>query len=205
MKTTALVLVLLVLPAPSFAQDDCPAGHVKHPALTALDHASMLAAYQASHKGIFGVESACTPGSGVHDCEYYISASNHYGVYGDDQCHAGWSGYWEAWLQYGRGDLTLVQTPARFQPAALPPAPIPVPPPVIDLSGVQAQLAAIAAELHEHVRADGDAHAAINQNISDGRTENRNFFQAVAAHWKSISAIAAPFVTYWTCHSTGKC
>src|SRR4051812_15416867 len=109
MKT--LLCVLLLIAAPVAAQDDCPAGHVRNPQVSPLDHAYMLSAFTASFRGIFGREPSMQPGGGVDDGEYYIAAANHFGVYGDDQCHAGWSGYWESWLAVGHGDLNLVQTP----------------------------------------------------------------------------------------------
>lgn len=68
----------------------------------------------------------------------------------------------------------------KTTPAA-PAAPVPPTTVVLDLSSVQAQLAAIAAELHEHVRADGDAHASIAQNITDARAEARPAIEAVKA------------------------
>jgi hypothetical protein len=100
-----------------------------------------------------------------------------------------------------------IQTPT---PTPTTPAPIVVnvpaaPAPIFDTSALQASIAQLQATVDNLVAADDDAHKSINQNVTDGRAENRSFFAAVGAHWKSISAIAAPFVTYWTCHSTGKC
>lgn len=182
--TTRLFVLFLLFGSPAFAQDDCPAGHIRNPQITPLDHDYMLSAFKASFRGLFGRDPSMQPGAGKDDGEYYITAANHFGVYGDDQCHAGWSGYWESWLEVGHGDLGRVQTPARFLPSApvvAPPVvtpPIYVPPaplPSIDLSGVYAQIAALSVKLD-----------AINQNVTDGRAENRSFFQAVAANWKGI-------------------
>jgi len=126
-----VLLCALLFTVPASAQDDCPAGHIRNPAISPLDHAYMLSAFKASFKGIIGREPSCQPGSGIDDCEYYIAAADHFGVYGDDQCHAGWSGYWESWLQNGHGDLNLVQTPARFLPGVPPVVVPPVPPPPV--------------------------------------------------------------------------
>ena len=153
----SLLLILLLLAAPAFGQDDCPAGKVRNPAVSPLDHAYMLSAFKASFVGLVGRQPSCQPGSGIEDCEYYISAADHYGVYGDDQCHAGWSGYWEEWLRSGHGDLNLIQTPAHFLPNITPPVvtpppvviPPPVPPdPVPDLTDRVEHLEELFAQLH---------------------------------------------------------
>src|SRR5438046_2349349 len=89
------------------AQDDCPASATRNPPVSPLDHDYMVRAFKASFRGIKGYDPSMKPGAGIEDGEYYISASNHYGVYGDGQCHAGWSGYWEAWIRSGHGDLGL--------------------------------------------------------------------------------------------------
>lgn len=192
MKAILCVLALLVA-VPVSAQDDCPAGHVRNQAVSPLDHDYMVKAFTASFRGLFGRDPSMQPGSGKDDGEYYIAAANHFGVYGDDQCHAGWSGYWESWLQNGHGDLGAVQTPARFLPMVAPPI-VPPPPPVvtppvvvppaplpsIDLSGVYAQIAVLSAKL--------DALAA---NVTAGRTENQTFFEAVKTQWKAIVGKAA--------------
>lgn len=66
-------------------------------------------------------------------------------------------------------------------PAPLPtPAPMPAPIPSVDLSGVYAQLAMLT------VKVD-----ALAQNVTEGRTENRTFFEAVKTQWKSILGKAA--------------
>lgn len=126
---TALAFVLLSVPALA-QQDDCPPGHVRNPQVSPLDHEYMVKAFTASFYGLFNRNPSMQPGSGVEDGEYYIAAANHFGVYGDDQCHAGWSGYWESWLEVGHGDLGRVQTPARFLPFT--PPPVVVTPPVIN-------------------------------------------------------------------------
>lgn len=154
----SLVLILSLIAVPVFAQDDCPpkpdgTPRVRNPAVSPLDDAYMLSAFKASFQGLFGRQPSCVPGSGKDDCGYYISAANHYGVYGDDQCHAGWSGYWESWLAVGHGDLSLVQTPAHFLPSVtppIPPTPPTPPPPVVNLCDeacMQRVLAPILSEL----------------------------------------------------------
>lgn len=157
-----IALFLLLLAGPAAAQDDCPVGHVRNPQVSPLDHDYMLSAYTASFRGLFGRAPTLQPGSGTDDGEYYIAAANHFGVYGDDQCHAGWSGYWESWLQTGHGDLTLVQTPARFLPSATPPVVTPPdgqpgppgppgpkgdPGPAADLTGILSRLDALEARV----------------------------------------------------------
>lgn len=203
MKVWCTSLLLFCLSTPVFAQDDCPAGHVRNPAVTPLDHDYMLRAFQASHRGIFGDYSACTPGSGVHDCEYYIGASNHYGVYGDDQCHAGWSGYWESWLQTGHGDLALVQAPARFQPSVAPPVPVPVPTPIpIDptLSAKIDLFQSIATMRFDRLDAEV---ASVKQDVAD-------FREAVRSKWAAIvkspyfQTIATGLVTFFVTHQMTK-
>jgi hypothetical protein len=96
-------------------------------------------------------------------------------------------------------------TPGPVGPVVIPPVVSPQPAPLFDVAALQAQIAAMADVLNEHVRADGEAHASIAQNITDGRNENRSFFSAVGDHWKAITMIAGPFVTYGTCRVTGKC
>ncbi len=185
----ACAFCFIVVVTPAVAQDDCPPGHVRHPALTALDDASMQAAFTASFRGLFGREPSMKTGDGKDDGWYYIRASNHYGVYGDDQCHAGWSGYWESWLQVGHGDLALVQSPARFQPqpapVVMPPPPVAIPPvispplPAIQTCDLTAVLSSL--ERLEHTL------EAVNQNVTDGRAENRSFFRSVADNWRAIA------------------
>lgn len=201
-----LLLLFVFVASPVFAQDDCPSGHVKHPAVSPLDHDYMLRAFQASHRGIFGVESACTPGSGVHDCEYYISASNHYGVYGDDQCHAGWSGYWESWLSVGRGDLALVQTPARFLPSSAPPMPVPTPtpvpvPPPPNVDALADQLRSTYMALMNQSQANREAIlaavAGVKQDVAEFREAMRSKWEAIVKS-PYFQVIAGAVVTWAT-------
>jgi hypothetical protein len=81
----------------------------------------------------------------------------------------------------------IVTLPPPVIPPVVSPQPVPI---VLDLSSVNAQLAEIAAELHEHVRADGDAHASINQNVTDGRAEARPAIETV----KAIGAFAGKYI-----------
>lgn len=82
--------------------------------------------------------------------------------------------------------------PVNPDPVVVPPlipgpiATVPAPLPSIDLSGVYAQFSILNAKVDELIRANGDAHAAIHQNISDGRAENRTFFEQVRTQWKAI-------------------
>jgi len=184
---------------------------VRHPEVSPTNDTYMLAAYTASFVGLFGRAPTMVSGAGKDDGGYYVRAANHYGVLGNDQCYAGWSGYWESWLATGHGDLALAETPARFLPNATPPIappviPPPLSPPSVPEGVLVAKVDALAALVQELVRANGDAHAAINQNVTDGRAENRSFFASVAAHWKAITAfVAGPVATYVTCRATGKC
>lgn len=90
---------------------------------------------------------------------------------------------------------------AAIEPPGQPPAPTPVPTPApvpapipsIDLSGVYAQFAILNQKLDELARASGDAHAAIEQNVTDGRKENQTFFETVKAQWKAIVGKAAVY------------
>jgi len=130
-ELSILVVALLLLTRPVSAQtSDCIA---THPALTALDDATMIAAYKASFRGLYGREPSMQPGSGLDDGLYWVSVSNHFGAFGDRVCRAGWSRYWEGKL---RGvdalDPSLGDQPAQFQPGApvivppVPPTPTPV-------------------------------------------------------------------------------
>jgi len=129
MKRQSLIVVvaLLLLTRPVAAQTtDCIA---THPALTALDDATMIAAYRASFIGIYGREPSMQPGSGLDDGRYWVSVSNHFGAFGDRICRAGWNRYWEGKL---RGvdslDPSLGDQPAQFQPGAPVPVPVQGPP-----------------------------------------------------------------------------
>lgn len=79
-------------------------------------------------------------------------------------------------------------TPAPT-PAPLPPAPLPT----LDLSAVYAQFAILNAKLDELARAGGDAHAAIEANVTAAREENRTFFEAVKTQWKAFVGKAAVY------------
>ena len=76
-----------------------------------------------------------------------------------------------------------IVTPPVIVPVPIPqpPAPSPQPLPTVDLC--TAQIALLRTEL-----------AAVNANITEGRTENRNFFQRVAGEWKRILGVAALLV-----------
>lgn len=203
MRNWLISLALFCLTAPAFAQDDCPPGHVRHPAISALDDASMLAAYTASFRGIFNREPTLVNGAGVDDGWYYIRQSNHFGVYGDDQCHAGWSGYWESWLRNGHGDLSLVQTAARFQPSVQPP-PVPVPPaPLPPPPAPPDQLVFLQSIMNARFdRVDGEI-AAVKQDVAD-------FREAVRSKWAAVvksplfQIISGAIVTWATTYQVMK-
>lgn len=193
-KQLLVAFLIFLMAAPALAQDDCPAGHIRNPQVSQLDHDSMQAAFKASFKGLFGRDPSMQPGSGKDDGEYYIGAANHFGVYGDDQCHAGWSGYWESWLQNGHGDLTQVQTPARFLPNAAPPPVVAPPPPpvVIFVPAPPAPLPSTPLpQTLDMCRAD---IATVAASVEAGRQENRAFFAAVGSEWKKILVVAAPII-----------
>jgi hypothetical protein len=67
-------------------------------------------------------------------------------------------------------------------PPVVTPPPVVPPAPVLDLSGVSAQLAALASKLE-----------AVDQNVTDSRAENRTFFESVKSIWAQIGA---PLVKY---------
>src|SRR4051812_1205234 len=77
-------------------------------------------------------------------------------------------------------------SPLPGPPAPAPPAPTPAAHEGVLVPLVQA-LAARVDQLYaleaEQSRADGEAHAVINTNVSDGRAENRSFFASVGDHW----------------------
>lgn len=193
-----LGLLLLCSAAPVFAQDDCPPGHVRNPQVSPLDHDYMVSAFTASFRGLFGRDPTMQPGSGKDDGAYYISASNHYGVYGDDQCHAGWSGYWESWLAVGHGDLALVQTPARFLPSTTPPTPPPSPPPPTPieptLSAKIDLLQSIATMRFDQLDTE---IAATRQDIADFRDAVRSKWAAVikSPYFQTITAALVAWAT----------
>jgi len=163
-----ILISLLALAAPARAEN-CP---VKHPALTALDHASMLTAYTASFRGLFNRNPTLAPGSGVDDGNYWIAVSDHYGEFGDTVCRAGWSAYWEVKLT-GQDAVNpaLGDQPARFQPDRAPIVTPPAPPTLSPQTPVMsnpapadtAVLAAIA-DLKAAMQAE---HAEQTRSISD--------------------------------------
>jgi len=71
-----------------------------------------------------------------------------------------------------------------------PPPVVVVPGPVCDLGPISRSIESIVATLAEHVRADGDAHASIAQNITDARAEARPAIEAV----KAIATFTAKYV-----------
>lgn len=197
------LILFLLLSTPAFAQDDCPPGHVRNEPLQPIganhriDHALMLAHFRASFVGIFGREPTMQAGAGKDDGEYYIGASDHYGLLGDDQCHAGWSGYWESWLQTGHGDLALAQTPARFQPSVSPPLPVPVPaPPPLPDPFLQSILTA------RFDRVDA-AIAAVKQDVADFR-ESLNSKWAAILKSPYFQVIAGAVITWATTYKVMK-
>jgi hypothetical protein len=179
------------------------------------------------NRAVLRADGSCENGGGPGDTtqergvatDYLIDVTTKFGfdLLGDSGTDntPHWQGPETAFVDRNTRDFTLPIDPAVYMGALTPPVvgppPVGVPPsvpppaPLFDLAALQQQIAEMAAVLNEHVRADGDAHASIAQNITDGRNENRSFFSAVGQHWKSITAIVAPAVTYWTCHSTGKC
>lgn len=98
---------------------------------------------------------------------------------------------------------SLLADPFDLDAGAGSPPPVVVVPPSLDLSGVPAQLAALTAKVDELARVSAEAHASINQNVTDGRVENRGFFETVGRHWKSIVAVAGPVVSWWVAKQTG--
>lgn len=193
-----VLFCLLALPARA-QQDSCP---VKHLALTALDHTSMLAAYTASYVGLFGHAPSMQPGSGSSDGNYWIAVSDHYGAFSDGVCRAGWNRYWEQKL-LGADSLSpsLGDQPAQFQPAAPAPTPIPVPVPVPpptpvptlvcpDMSAIQAELV----QLNLQVTACNQGIASVAQNVTDGRQENQTFFASVKSVWAQIGGPLLKYV-----------
>lgn len=88
--------------------------------------------------------------------------------------------------------------PVVFPPPVVPPA-------VFDAAALAAQIAQLQLSLDTHARGLSEAIAAVNQNVTDGRAENRGFFGAVRDHWKSITMVVGPIVTYFTTRQmTGK-
>jgi hypothetical protein len=189
-KTTIAFVLFLALAAPAAAQD-CP---TKHPALTPLDHSSMIAAYTASYLGLYGHPPSMQAGSGADDGNYWVAVSDHFGEFSDGICRAGWNAYWETKVGTLAASVSpaLGDQPARFQPSINPPPPPPPPPPIfvppppppvlpaLNLEGVYAQLALLNAKI-DHV----------DQNVTEGRAENRSFFGLIKDHWKAIVGVIA--------------
>lgn len=70
------------------------------------------------------------------------------------------------------------------------PVPVPVPLPSIDLSGVYVQLQM----LELHLANISQRIEVVNEQVQQGRMENRGFFAAVGSEWKKILTYAAPIV-----------
>ena len=186
---TFTTVLALACSAAATAQDDCPAGHIRNPQVSPLDHDYMVRAFTASFRGLFGRDPSMQPGSGKDDGEYYIGAANHYGVYGDDQCHAGWSGYWESWLQTGHGDLGLAQTPAKFLPfmPTPPPAPPVVVPPVV--TPPPPVIVMPSTDLSPVLNQQAIDHAVLMQlqaELAATRKDIAEFREAVRSKWSAI-------------------
>lgn len=193
------LLIFVLLASPAVAQEVCP---VKHPALTALDHASMLAAYTASFRGLFNRNPTLQPGSGVDDGNYWIAVSDHYGEFGDTICRAGWSAYWEQKLTgQDAVDPKLGDQPARFQPGIMPPPVPPVPPPLPPVP--PDQLAFLQSIMNARFdKVDGEI-AAVKQDVAD-------FREAVRSKWAAIvkspmfQIISGAIVTWATTYQVMK-
>ena len=116
---------------------------------------------------------------------------------------AAWLSRWvqpTAALAAAPGPLTF----GRPDPVPPPTQPIPhIPESVLDLSGVQAQLDAISTKIDMMRTESGDAHAAIHQNITDARAENRSFFSTIGQHWRSVVAVVGPAVSWYVAKRTG--
>jgi hypothetical protein len=95
--------------------------------------------------------------------------------------------------------------PSVYLAAAPAPAPPTIPPvvsppassPAVDLSSLNAQLAAIAAQLANLTQADDDAHRSINQNVTDGRNEARPAIEAFKTIGGFVLKYVAPAVGGW--------
>lgn len=201
MKTWFLALIVALLPAMGHAQECTPAN--EHPPLTALDHASMLAAYTASFQGLYGHAPSMQAGSGVEDGNYWIAVSDHYGAFSDGICRAGWSAYWEAKLATNAPSASpaLGDQPARFQPSSSPQPPTPPQPPVVTPPApplpttITCDPAAILAAI-----------ADLKATMSDEHAQQTNVLKQIGGFIKdNLPAIAAAFGTYATCKASGKC
>jgi hypothetical protein len=104
-----------------------------------------------------------------------------------------------SWQDNGTVDPSryLAVTDAQ-PPIVLPGQPPVVPPPVFDAAAIAAQIAQLQLSLDTHARGLSEAIAVVNQNVSDGRADNRSAWAKVADHWKSITMVAAPVITWWT-------
>jgi hypothetical protein len=87
--------------------------------------------------------------------------------------------------------------PPGVGPAPSAPPIVVVPAAPVDLSGLNAQLAAIAAQLANLTRADDDAHRSINQNVTDARAEARPAIQTVKAIGGFTAKYILPAVGGW--------
>jgi len=190
------VLSILLIAAPA-AAENCP---VKHPALTALDHASMLAAYTASFRGIYGRNPTMAVGSGVDDGNYWIAVSDHYGEFGDSICRAGWNAYWETKLATGQDAVnpTLGDQPARFQPESTPP-PVVIPPPPPTPPPVTPPV--VAADNTAVLAAIADLKATMQAEHAEQTNAVKTIGRFLADHW---STIAAGIGAYLAGHQVGK-
>lgn len=197
MKKAILLAFVLLLPVSARAADDCPPGHIRNAAVSPLDHDYMVRAFIASFHSIYGRNPSMQPGSGVDDGEYYIAAADHFGVYGDDQCHAGWSGYWESWLEVGHGDLGRVQTPAHFLPVTAPPVVTPAPPVVVYVPTPTTPAPLPATDLSPVLNQQAVDHAVLVQiqlELAAARRDIAEFRAAVKSRW--VAVVDSPIVKY---------
>jgi hypothetical protein len=164
------------------------------------------------NRAVLRADGSCENGGGPGDTtqergvatDYLIDVTTKFGfdLLGDSGTDntPHWQGPETAFVDRNTRDFTLPIDPAVYMgapvvvtppPVVIPPVVSPSPAPIVlDLSSVNAQLAQIAAELHEHVRADGEAHASIAQNITDGRSEARPAIEAV----KAIGAFTGKYI-----------
>lgn len=203
LRLLALFLLSCLAPIAATAQE-CTAAN-EHPPLTALDHASMIAAYTASFQGLYGRAPSMQAGSGVDDGNYWVAVSDHYGAFSDGICRAGWSAYWETKLGTNAPSASpaLGDQPARFLPGVTPqpvpqPTPVPQPQPVpapqpplnIDYTALVTQLATLNAQ----VNACNVGIANVNANVSAGRQENQSFFASVKSVWAQVGGPLLKYV-----------